>query len=129
MERTRSIGLEYRYESSNPSRERLTGEHTDGRTDEWTDAQTVKAHVVFAPSVVALPHVSVSKVLCESSVASQVIAAIGGAFCATHLELLWRGFLFWRGRKFLFLLSLDVLFLFSLDVLHISSRTPAKEQS
>ena len=40
VERTRSIGLECRYESSNPSRERLTEERTDGRTDEWTDAQT-----------------------------------------------------------------------------------------
>ena len=36
-------------------------------------ARQIKAHVVFAPSVVALSHVSVVKVLCESSVASQVI--------------------------------------------------------
>ena len=36
-------------------------------------ARQIKAHVVFAPSVVALPHVSVVKVLCESSVAFQVI--------------------------------------------------------
>ena len=36
-------------------------------------ARQIKAHVVFAPSVVALIHVSVVKVLCESSVAFQVI--------------------------------------------------------
>ena len=35
-------------------------------------ARQVKAHVVSAPNVVASLHVSVVKILCESSVASQV---------------------------------------------------------
>ena len=48
-------------------------------TDRLEHARQVKAHVVFAPSVIASPYVSAVKLLCDSSVASQV-SVVDGRF-------------------------------------------------